>query len=941
MSKQNPPAPTPPVKKPSNKHLRVRVTTKKLLACVLGGGFLCAAGVLAWVFIIVSDLPRIITLQDYRPKLTTEVFDKHGEKIGEFFNEKRILVPYEDLPQTLKQAFIAAEDASFFTHKGVNPRAIVRAFWANMREGKKVQGASTITQQVARTLLLSPDKTYTRKAKEALLALKMERGLSKEEILYLYLNQIYLGHGAWGVGMASRVYFRKEVSALNLAECALLAGLPKAPGRYTPLLQPKRAKQRQLYVLDRMLSEGYISLQEYERTKDQDLVVYLRKDYTDVAPYFVEEVRQILSSMLGEEQILEGGLKIYTTLDASLQNEAQRSLRKGLKELDKRQGYRGAARNLDQEQAREEFLEKNQKSLISQSTDKRVLKYQVAQDGERTLVLEVPYATVLELNQNQALPGYLKVGQELEALVTHVDDKWGLVKAQLTPDTRGAIDIANMVWARKPDPKVSAKRAPEVQYPSKVLKVGDVIRVKVLGASFALKNKAVPKKLSSDLASYVALSLEQEPKVQGGVLALDHKKQSITAMVGGYDFELSKFNRTLQALRQTGSAFKPVVYAAALDFGYKPNSVITDAPLVYDRTEAEEKETPTDDANKRAARSEQWRPKNAGLRFLGDVLFRNALIRSLNVPTIKIIEKIGISRVEQYAKSLGIFSPLNRDFTMALGSSSISMYEITKAFAQFARLGMRIRPLIVLRVEDVDGNELVANVSLDEKFKKELDRLEEGMDQERKKFLKLQADYEALKLNANSVSEDSSLRHKLSVIERQLSYVPKVFFDDPDRVLSQQTAYIVTHLLRGAIFDPGGTGARARSLGRMAAGKTGSTSSYYDAWFIGYTPEICSSVWVGYDEEQSLGLGEVGGRAALPVWLDFMKAAHKNLEPSDFIMPLGIVLANINNETGSLAANKEDEKVVSQAFLSGTEPLEIEVVKSAPSSDANFLKESN
>jgi penicillin-binding protein 1A len=449
---------------------------KKLITIGIGAFFLFIVGVALFLVYVSTTLPKLVTVEDYEPLVVSEVFDRNNKKIGEFFRERRTVVPYSKIPQKLVQAYISAEDSSFFTHGGVNFLAIGRAFIENIKAGRTVQGGSTITQQTAKTLLLSSEKTYIRKVKDILLAYKMEDNLSKEDILYLYLNQIYLGQGAYGVAEAAKVYFRKNLDELTIGEMAMLAGLPQAPSRYSPVYQPSRAKERQVYVLNRMAHEGYITKEEAKKYIDEPITVYTRKTYTEDAPYFLETVRQYLVKTLGEDQVLNKGLKIYTSLDIELQKKAQLEVQNGLRALDKRQGYRGAKENLTDAKEIADFLLKTRNDLLDQKFEKRI----ISRDG----TTDAPGALNLEKKPGEKnIPDYIEHNQIVDGIVIKVDDELGLVQVRFA-ESKGIIDIETMGWARKPDPKQNYYAA-EIKAPSEALKVGDIIKVKVVGETFS------------------------------------------------------------------------------------------------------------------------------------------------------------------------------------------------------------------------------------------------------------------------------------------------------------------------------------------------------------------------------------------------------------------------------------------------------------------------
>jgi penicillin-binding protein 1A len=906
---------------------------KKFIAFLIGTAFLGLAISVAVVMYLNSQLPKMITVADYKPLLVSEVFDRNGTKIGEFSLEKRTLVPFDKIPKVVIDAFLAAEDSTFFTHSGINYIAITRAMLANLRAGEKVQGASTITQQVARSILLQTnEKTYTRKIKEILLAYQMESNLSKQDILFLYLNQIFLGQKAYGVAVAADVYFNKSLDKVTLPEAAILAGLPKAPSAYSPLRNPSRAKERQRYVLGRMADEGMITKAEAQKAGDEPLKVYERRDYWGEAPFFLETVRQMLIARLGDDVVNNHGIRVFTSLDLTRQKVAAEQVKLGLRELDKRQGYRGPLRKIESSEEIAMFLLKERNKLLDDQEPFRVLQADgtIPDWGPLNLTAAIP-----------VLPEYLKPGTLMQGIVTRVDDEWGIVYVRFA-ESKGLIDLDAMKWARKPDANVDARWAKEVEKPSEVLAKGDVIEIRVNNPSFSSqriddkikeqKKKNKLFKLPNDFPNFkefAQVELEQEPETQASLIAFDQTTQDVLALVGGYSFnEANQLNRALQTVRQTGSSFKPIVYASALDKGFNPATAILDAPIVF------EEEQEVQGSDKAEMITKKWKPTNHSNKFMGDILFRNALIQSLNVPSVKIIEKLGVNWSADYARRLGIFSPLNLDFTLALGSSSVTLYEMTKAYSEFGRLGKRIRPVIVHKVTDKNGEPLLEKISLDERYATEYQQLEEVYEPRRQAYLNWEA------TQAGTDGTPPAPADGASAPTTDPSKEPPLFFKDPEQLLKPQTAYVLTSLLQGAVEEDGGTGQRAKALGRPTAGKTGTTSSYYDAWFIGYTADIATGVWVGYDTERSLGKGEVGGRAPLSIWVEFMRAAHENVPVRSFAVPEGIVFASIDNETGRLASANSKE-VVKQAFIDGTEPKDVQDDSGSSSSDEtkDFYKE--
>ena len=605
----------------------VRFLLWSLLFIIVCGGF-TITGV---YFYLSKSLPKISSLTDYRPPIITTVFSDDNKKIAEFYKERRVVVPMSDMPQMLVNAFIAAEDSRFLKHKGIDFFSIVRAFLKNIEAGTFVQGGSTITQQVTKSFLLTPEKSYTRKMKEVILAYRIDKTFTKKEILFLYLNQIYLGHGAYGVEAASENYFGKSAKELNLAECAVLAGLPQAPSRYSPFRYPEKAKQRQIYALNRMVEEGYISNIQATEAINLTLDIKPRRNwFIHEAPFYTEYIRRYIEKKYGPNTLYKEGLKIYTPINIEMQKTARIEIEKGLLSLDKRRGYRGPLKHIAMEEI-ETFSQELQNKL------------------EKKPLLE---------------------GGEVTGVVISLDNIKNTATVRMG-NTLGIIKIKDMRWARKPDPEVAYYES-RIEHPGDVLKTGDIILVKI-------------KTNDSDIWG---LSLEQKPDTQASLICIENKTGLVKAMIGGRNYRESQFNRAIQSIRQPGSAFKPIIYAAALDKGYTPASIIIDSPIVFKDTE----------------RDFTWKPKNYGEKFYGPTLFRDALAKSRNVVTIKILKNIGIDYAIDYAKKLGITSKLSRNLSIALGSSGVSLLEIVRAYSVFANLGYLVEPVFITKIVDRHGN---------------------------------------------------------------------------------------------------------------------------------------------------------------------------------------------------------------------------------------------
>jgi len=766
------------------------------IAVVFG---LCIGAYFAYLWS--SNLPFVGSVKDYAPPVITRIYSNDGQVIGRLWEEKRTVVPVSDLPQHLINAFVAAEDSRFFEHQGVDIQGIARAFLKNLSAGKVEQGGSTITQQVTKSLILkNVKKTYRRKVREAILSVQLEKSFSKEHILYLYLNQIYLGQGAYGVEEASQTYFHKPAKDLNLSEAALLAGLPQAPARYSPVSHFERAKARQKYVLTRMYEEGFITEKERDRALQATLQIYGKTINTfERAPYFAEHVRRYLLKKYGRDLLYRGGLKVYTTLDLRMQDIGRDALDEGLAELDKREGYRGPIKHLSAAEIKD---------------------------------FETRAANEFSISNP-------KVDSVVKGLVVKVDDKGKKVSIRLGKEM-ACLPLKEMKWARKPNKEV-AYYAARVRKPSSVLKPGDVVRVRILKKyddAAPEKGNGKDRKDPEKQTGFTWLvALEQTPKAQGALVCLDAETGEVKTMLGGRSFDESQFNRAMQSRRQPGSAFKPLIYSAALDRGMTPVTIIMDSPYVSSPNAA----------------GEVWKPRNYKEKFYGPTLIRTGLAKSRNVITVKILNKIGIQYAIDYARKMGIESDLTPNLSLALGSSGVSLMELTRAYAVFANGGLLVKPFFIKRVLDRGGQ---------------------------------------------------------VIEENQPETAP---------VISRETAFVMTDLLKAVVTE--GTGWRIRALKRPVAGKTGTTNDLRDAWFMGFTPELVTGVWVGYDDSQEMGDGETGSRAASPIWLHFMQEVLADVPVKDFPVPEGVVFAKIDGETGRLAGRYTKESVF-QAFKEGTEPTD-------------------
>ncbi len=758
----------PSIRIPSVK-IRIRKIEKgKLLKALLLLVFLGLAAFLGGIYgsyrTIIDDLPPVSDIENFRPKLITTVHSESGEVLREFAQERRVEVPYEQIPDVLIKAIVATEDQSFFRHSGVALRGIMRAVMADVMKvlrRRRPEGGSTITQQLARSLFLHREVSLRRKLKEIFLSVQIEKTYSKRDILTMYCNHFYLGHGAYGVETASNLFFGKSVRDLSLEEAALIAGIFRGPSLYSPYTNPRGTLNRRNLVLNRMMSEGYITKAEGEAAKGTPLAVLpLRRTSAEFGAYFFEEVRKYVERNYGADALYGGGLKVYTTLDPVLQKYGEQALRKGLRDVENRlAGWRADKPNL----------------IAEGKTD---LEAQWLDTWENPFLEtdEVYDAIVLSVARNEA--------------VVRIKSYTGFMTGQ---------DIA---WTKA--------RSLE-----SILKRGDVVQARVNRFDEASKEARV--------------SLDQKPVRNGGFLAIDPRTGQIKAMVGGYSFKDSQFNRAVQAPRQTGSSIKPFLYTAALEHGFTPASLIIDEPVTFiDRWNGE-----------------PWSPKNYDRRYKGAVTLRRGLEESRNVVTARLLDFISPQVGVDYCRRFGITSPLYPYLSLSLGTFEVTLAEMVSAFSTFPNKGVRFKPYFITRIEDRDGN----------------------------------------------ILEEARV--------------------ESEEVISPQTAYMMTYLMKGVVEGETGTARALQALGWPLAGKTGTTDRYSDAWFIGFSPDLCAGVWIGHDKMVTLGERQSGGVAALPVWRDFFvrviedrkrRAAEEGIElvPEDFEVPPNLVFVEIDKKTGLL-----------------------------------------
>ena len=791
------------------------------------------------------DLPQINDLQDYDPYIVSEVYSEDCTKMGEFWKECRYLLPFDEIPKQVIDAFIASEDARFFEHKGVDFLSIARAFIKNMQAGRIVQGASTITQQIARSFFLSRERTLNRKIKEAILATQIEKNLDKNEILHLYLNQIYLGNRAYGIEAAARNYFHKNIEELNLAETALIAGLTSAPARYSPLNDIKAARERQLLVLNRMVKEDFVTRKEAEKARNAFLLIYRAgtdKDFNmKYAPYFTEQVRRILTEKYGEDFVYKNGLRIYTTADLKMIRAAQKALKKGLRTVSKRSsfedpikrsGFEGPLAHLKPDEV-EAYANKVHKEAI---VDFGVLYFPQEKNPENA-------------------PTPIKEQHLYKAIVTEVKrNAWHV----LVGNVRGLILRQDRRWVRRS------------------VKVGDVVKVQ--------KKVLTSGEQKSGLYSIhnIYFTLEQIPLLEGALYALEPQTGKVRAMVGGYDFSRSEFNRTLQAYRQPGSSFKPLVYAAALDKGYSPRTIVVDSPVTF-----------------QVGDHEYWTPKNYGGSFRGPITVKTAFTYSVNVPTVKILHDIGLNYLLAYSHKLGIQTKIHPYLSSALGASDMPLKELVEAYAVFAAEGKIVPAYLIHLIVDAEGNVI-------ERFPPQTTAQNE--EEKKEEASTKTSDSKISKMNKKLLDEGLIFikEKKLNLTNDELKILYGANIPE-DHAITPRTAHLMTYLLTNVIKH--GTGYRARGLERPAAGKTGTTNDETDALFIGYTPQLIAGIWVGFDELKKIGKRMTGGVIAAPIWLDFMKEALKGKPVQEFAFFKELNMTTIDSLIGGSSLMEEREEL--------------------------------
>ncbi len=768
-------------------------------------GVLVAVSGILWVFWEFGrDLPDYSQLANYQPPVTTRVYAGDGSLLAEYAVQRRVFVPVSTIPELVKGAFLSAEDKNFYSHPGVDVMGVMRAAISNVRNmgtGRRPEGASTITQQVAQNFLLSKDVSLERKVREAILSFRMERTFTKDEILELYLNEIYLGFGAYGVASAALNYFGKSLDQLTVDEAAFLAALPKAPNNYNPLRNNAAATARRNYVLGRMADDGAILPSEAEGLRKRPISV-VRGGAGDLveAPYFAEEVRRELVDRFGDGALYEGGLSVRTTLDPRLQRIAQQILRDGLVSYDRRHGWRGPVTRLKD-----------------------------------------PVAWITELREIEA-----PVGAGLWRLAAIVNVEAGGAVVGFIDGTTGVVPLSELRWAR--EWRSGQKRGPPIKSAETVLASGDVVLV----SSVTRDSEDQPYPEST-------YRLEQIPEINGAVVALDPHTGRVLAMTGGFDFEVSEFNRATQAWRQPGSAFKPVVYMAALDNGFTPSTRILDAPFVIEQ----------------GAGQGKWKPANYTNKFYGPSPMRLGIEKSRNLMTVRLAQTIGMEKIATYAERLRVVDHLPRQLAMSIGAGETTLMRLVAAYATMVNGGKQVMPTLIDRIQDRNG------------------------------------------ITTFRHDDRTCPQCRVAAYADQL---PPKLPDPRERVIQPGTAYQMVSMLKGVVDR--GTGRRIGQLNLPLAGKTGTSNDSLDTWFIGFSPDLAVGVFVGFDTPRTLGPRETGSSVPAPIFKNFMAHALEGEPVIPFRVPPDIRLIRVNPETGLVALPGERATIL-EAFKPGTEPREL------------------
>jgi penicillin-binding protein 1A len=833
---------------------------------------LAAAGaVTAWAW--TRELPAFDTLKDYRPLVATRVTGMDGGEVFVFARERRTVVPLDEIPPILRKAVVAAEDASFYEHQGVNYLAIAKCAARGILRGRLACGGSTITQQVVKTFLLQSDWKVKRKVKELVLAPRLEQNLQKDEILYLYLNQIYFGHGRYGVEEASRFHFGKPVRDVTLGEAAMLAGLIQSPARWSPVRHPAGAKDRQRYVLRRMADEGFITAAQAEEEERRPIVTS-PPEAEPPGIWYADAVRRWLDEQYGAEAVDTEGFRVEVAMDPLLQRYAESALQAVLRAVDKRQGWRGPIAHLDEPQLAAAMPSWRQRLQASERPGAIMvwdLSRATAADVEPTDEGESATARMVR-------PRPLEAGDVYGGVVVEVREKDAVVDLG---NARGLLQLSDVAWARKFSPTAPT---PAPHRLSSVVAQGDVVLVRVMqGRTPALQ--------AARAGRPIQLSLEQTPLVQGAFVVVDPETRGVRALVGGYDFATSQFNRAVQAKRQPGSAFKPFVWGAAIE-----SRRFTPATVVYD----------TPDLYRDPWTGKEWKPRNFDRdAFDGPMLLQRALAQSKNTVSVKIVDALGVDRVADFARRMGIAGTLPRNLTLALGTGEVTPLELVNAYASIVAQGRSVPPAFVLRVRDRTGavlhDERLPGAGLEAPLPPgDAAPLPGGL---------------AAPSGAQPPPATDGFPPPVG------GGLPPV--EEPWTLPSSGTrpdvAYVLLSMMRDVIES--GTGAGARALARPAAAKTGTAQDHRDAWFVGFTPELVAGVWIGFDDNSPLGARETGAGAALPAWLSFMQAALGARPRTDFVPPAGVELTAVDLASGLRSSPTSAANPI-LAFLAGTAPAE-------------------
>ncbi len=832
--------------------MKLSKVSKILLVLTLVSAILLSFGLGALYLFLEPRLPSIEGLSDVRLQVPLRIYSSDGSLLGEFGEKRRSPKALDEIPLLMRQAFLAAEDDRFFEHPGVDYQGILRAVLNLLKTGERGQGGSTITMQLARNFYLSSEKTYLRKLNEIFLALKIERELSKEKILELYLNKIYLGNRAYGVAAAAQVYYGKSLAQLSLAQVAMIAGLPKAPSTYNPVVNPQRALIRRNYVLSRMRSLDFISDAAYASTSVEPVTAERHANHIEVqAPYINEMVRAEIISQFGDESY-NRGLRVYTTIDKKLQQAANDSIWDGLVAYDQRHGYRGVIRHVD--------LAAEQQALAARASGAGAQGAGVVPQSAAEMINTEPDFEEVA-NDNTAEDAGLGLARVLKN-----DSDYGRFQPALVTAIHEKVEPA--------ETETDAKTAlqPPAGYADLLLKTGEPIRLDWSGMEWASPYLSLNRKgpTPTSVAAILrpgdviwvaqdkqqAWYLGQIPEVQGALVSLAPNDGAIRALTGGFDFSHSKFNRAIQARRQAGSSFKPVIYSSALAKGYTPASLINDAPVVFED----------------AALEASWRPENYSGKFYGPTRLREALVKSRNLVSIRLLRSVGISHAVNFAKNFGLEeNKLPHDLSLALGSCELSPVELARAYSVLANGGYLTRPYFIQRIEDADGT------------------------------LLFEAD-PAVACTACVLAQHHDTGPGVVDEEDTLGKLPK----QAEQTLEPRLTYLMNSMLQEVIRR--GTGVRAMQLGRHdLAGKTGTTNDQRDAWFSGFNQDLVAVAWVGFDQIQPLGNRETGSRAALPIWIDYMRVALAGVPEKPLPRPDGLVNVKINADTGEAATDTDTD----------------------------------